>query len=412
MKQIEIYYLLLLSETLIGHQTHISRVTIVFMKKTIKNVELLQKCILLRVDFNVPIENGKITDDFKIRSTIPTIRYLLNSTVKSLFIVSHLGRPRGRYDPNLSLKPIYEHIKPIFDEYNIQLEFRNFYETVGNFVFYENVRFLEEEENVECAGIKKFTDYIKTYCDFVVVDAFGVVHRKCASLVCTGLPVYAGLLIERELVLANEFLHSTEKFDLIILGGTKISDKIKLIINCVQRTKRLFIAGGMCFAFMRYNGENIGDSVCEEGLNDTIAKIWSEAHNNGTEIILPLDFKVQYEQRVSVEDKIVNGRGLDIGPKTIEHLDEIIKSTKRVFWNGPVGKFEDKEFENGTKEILESLYNVEKVGGCVIIGGGDTAYAVDLFARDKFKHVSTGGGSLLALLEGKQLPGIEIIEDM
>lgn len=383
------------------------------MYKTIKDIDLNQKRIFLRVDFNVPIQDGMITSDYKIRRTIPTIQYLLDKNVKSILIASHLNRPKGLVDPTCSLQPIHELLEKYFESKNIKLAFKNFYDQVSDYTLFENLRFLDEEESLESPDVVKFTEYIKENCDVTVFDAFGVIHRECASLLCTGLPIYCGLLVEEELMMASELLHPKEKFDLIILGGKKVSDKAKFLVNCVKQTKKIFLVGCVCFTFMIEQDTKIGSSYFEDGNCTTVEQTYEEGDKHATEIITPVDFLIQDGSSYYPLNQIDRGTiGVDIGPSAIKRLEHIIKGSTRIFWNGPAGKIEDERCVNGTNKIVELLEEVEKRDGLVIIGGGDTVKAVEnAVGPNKFRNMSTGGGALLALLDGKEFPIFKLLQN-
>lgn len=368
---------------------------------SIKDIDLKHKRIFLRVDFNVPIKDGIIVNDFKIRNTIPTIIYLIEQKVESIFIVSHLGRPTG-IDSRFTLKPIYKYIKPLFTNCGLNLQFTNFYDSnVRNFVLFENIRFLDEEDNTKSTNIDKFSQYVQLKCDISVVDAFGTFHRECASLIHTRLPIYWGLLVTKELLIIDKFMLKDEKIDVLILGGKKMKDKVEFLFKCVKKTKNIFILGAICHGFLKYNGENIGDNIVENDMSDVIKNIYAEADKYGTKIMLPIDWMVLKNDKYYVQRVIHDGIALDIGPVTIKYVNSIILGSDKVFWNGPVGKFENESCQRGTKELIECFVELENRGKNVLIGGGETSFAVEKYAKDKLENVSTGGGSLLACLENR-----------
>lgn len=375
------------------------------MKQSITDIDTTNKRIFLRTDFNIPLKDNKITDTYRITSTLPTIDHLLKTKPKSILIGSHLGRPNGNYNAALSLRPVFLYLKGIYKD----VVFKNFYDKIdGGLVLFENLRFLEEEENVSNAS--KFTNYLMENADIAVIDAFGVVHREAASLTKTGLPVYSGLLLSKELECADVIVKDND-IDIIVLGGKKISDKILLIEKLIPKCRKLFVVGGMCFPFLKYKNKKIGNSICEDV--NFIDKIYKMAEDNDTEILLPVDFVGVRDNVYKEMDEIEDGyAGVDIGPETVKMLKSEFLKVRKVFWNGPPGIFEVEESSYGTKAMVECLSRIKDNDGMCIVGGGDTASAVNVFGnRDDFYHVSTGGGSLMALIEGQKLPGIEIIEN-
>ncbi|KAM0673025.1 hypothetical protein GVAV_003516 [Gurleya vavrai] len=383
------------------------------MKKSIKDIDLTDKRVFLRADFNVPISSQHITDDYRILQTLPTIDYILSQNIKSLIIASHLGRPDGVYDFQYSLEPVFLYLKKYFQAKNLDLKFRAIYEDFDEkFVFLENLRFCKEE--IYDVNREKLEYYFESVCDLIVNDAFGIVHRETGCINRSKMPVFSGLLLQKELDFASDLISSEKDFDLIILGGKKVKDKIKLLKGFIKKAKNIYICGGMCFIFLKVQGKRIGNFFCEEELEKEAKEILELAKNEGTKIHFPVDFvcikKDEIKMFEDIEDEF---ECFDIGNKSIYDLNKLVSESKKIFWNGPVGMFEAIEFSNGTKQLVESLCIATKNKSITIVGGGDTASAVSKFGdRKLFTHVSTGGGSLLSLIEGKELPGIKVIEDI
>lgn len=417
------------------------------MKLSIKDINLHNKRIFLRVDYNVPTIDTQVLDTYKIDCTIPTIDFLLNRNVKSIIIGSHLGRPKGKVVPEMSLRPVYKYLKSIFEKKGKTLLFKNVYEEINQekpenaYILLENLRFLDEEESRSAIRVNEYTDYFKKYADICVLDAFGVVHRECGSIIRNGLRVVCGLLLAKEMSILENF----KDVDLVILGGKKVSDKILLIKKLMSNCKRIYVAGGMCFTFMKYLGREIGDSMCEDvkiaeeiykesykinmenKIDESKIKNYDKfieniknnsenEHNDNNvkgEIVIPIDFVTENDDEYKTTNIIQSGyKGTDIGPQSIAQITKIIQQSNSVFFNGPPGIFENEETSLGTRKIIEAMSLLKSQNKISIIGGGDTAFAVAKFSdRDHFTHVSTGGGALMMLLEGTSLPGIDIIDD-
>ncbi len=392
-------------------------------KKTVRDIDVTGKKVLVRCDFNVPLdkETGKITDNRRIRAAIPTIEYLIDHNAK-VILCSHLGRPKGEFNLKYSLKPVAEELSKLLgkevklakdvigeDAEKLTSEIKE-----GEVVLLENVRFHKEEEENDPEFAKKLASFAEIY----VNDAFGTAHRAHASTagVAGYLPAVSGFLIEKELEFLGNALDNPERPFVAILGGAKVSDKIGVIENLLDKVDTLIIGGGMAYTFYKAQGHSIGTSICEEDKIDLANDILNKAKEKNVEILLPIDNHVSAEYSNEAEDKYIDSveipegfMGLDIGPKTIELFKNAIKNAKTVVWNGPLGVTEFSKFEEGTKAIAEALAETEAV---TVIGGGDSAAAVEKFGlADKMTHISTGGGASLEFLEGKVLPGIACLNN-
>lgn len=392
-------------------------------KKTVRDIDVTGKKVLVRCDFNVPLdkETGKITDNRRIRAAIPTIEYLIDHNAK-VILCSHLGRPKGEFNLKYSLKPVAEELSKLLgkevklakdvigeDAEKLTSEIKE-----GEVVLLENVRFHKEEEENDPEFAKKLASFAEIY----VNDAFGTAHRAHASTagVADYLPAVSGFLIEKELEFLGNALDNPERPFVAILGGAKVSDKIGVIENLLDKVDTLIIGGGMAYTFYKAQGHSIGTSICEEDKIDLANDILNKAKEKNVEILLPIDNHVSAEYSNEAEDKYIDSveipegfMGLDIGPKTIELFKNAIKNAKTVVWNGPLGVTEFSKFEEGTKAIAEALAETEAV---TVIGGGDSAAAVEKFGlADKITHISTGGGASLEFLEGKVLPGIACLNN-
>ena len=392
-------------------------------KKTVRDIDVTGKKVLVRCDFNVPLdkETGKITDNRRIRAAIPTIEYLIDHNAK-VILCSHLGRPKGEFNLKYSLKPVAEELSKLLgkevklakdvigeDAEKLTSEIKE-----GEVVLLENVRFHKEEEENDPEFAKKLASFAEIY----VNDAFGTAHRAHASTagVAGYLPAVSGFLIEKELEFLGNALDNPERPFVAILGGAKVSDKIGVIENLLDKVDTLIIGGGMAYTFYKAQGHSIGTSICEEDKIDLANDILNKAKEKNVEILLPIDNHVSAEYSNEAEDKYIDSveipegfMGLDIGPKTIELFKNAIKNAKTVVWNGPLGVTEFSKFEEGTKAIAEALAETEAV---TVIGGGDSAAAVEKFGlADKMTHISTGVGASLEFLEGKVLPGIACLNN-
>ena len=392
-------------------------------KKTVKDIDVNGKKVLVRCDFNVPLdsETGKITDNRRIRAALPTIQYLLDHNAK-VILCSHLGRPKGEFNQKYSLKPVAEELSRLVNR-DVKLAKDVIGESAkeltsnmkeGDIVLLENVRFHKEEEQND----PEYSKALASMAEIYVNDAFGTAHRAHSSTtgVADYLPAVSGFLIEKELEFLGGALENPKHPFVAILGGAKVSDKIGVIENLLDKVDTLIIGGGMAYTFYKAQGHHIGTSICEEDKLDLARSILEKAKQKGVELLLPVDNHVSSEYSNDGEEKIVNSTeipdgfmGLDIGPKTIEKFEAAVKDAKTVVWNGPLGVCEFDKFATGTKAVATML---SKIDATTIIGGGDSAAAIEkLGLADKMTHISTGGGASLEFLEGKTLPGIDCLQD-
>lgn len=395
-------------------------------KKTVKDLDVKGKKVLVRVDFNVPLskeEKGKIADDARIKAALPTINYLSENGAK-VILMSHLGRPKGEANPDFTLKPVADYLA---NEYKYKFTFipsdvvvdEKVKEEVnkladGQIALLENTRFRKEETK----NGEDFAKELASLADLYVNDAFGTSHRAHASNVGVAsiLPSAVGFLIEKEIEVMGKALEAPDHPFVSILGGAKVSDKIGVIENLITKVDTILIGGGMAYTFLKAMGKEIGKSLLEEDKMDLSLELIEKAKANGVEILLPVDVVIADKIEAGVETEIVDiddipvdKEALDIGPKTAKLFADKIKEAKTVVWNGPMGVFEIKEFSNGTNEVAKALADSDAV---TIVGGGDSALAIEMAGlKDKITHVSTGGGASLEFLEGKDLPGITAIED-
>lgn len=391
-------------------------------KLTVKDVELKNRTVLMRVDFNVPIKNGKVADDTRITCALPTIKYVVENGGIPI-ILSHLGRPKGKPDPEYSLKPVQIHLQKLYPEVNVifaeDCVGEKVKEAVKNLkendiLLLENTRFHKEEKSNDPEFSKKLADIGCIHIN----DAFGTAHRAHASNV--GVAKYlksaAGFLMEKEIEYLGEALSDPKKPFAVILGGAKVSDKIGVIENLLNKADKILIGGGMMFTFLKAKGYEVGNSLLEEDKIELASQLMKKAKEKNVEIVLPVDAVCASEidenaetVTVSVQEIPADLKGLDIGPETCELFSEKLKDAKTVVWNGPMGVFEIDKFSKGTLEIAKTLSELDAV---TIVGGGDSAAAVNkLGYGNQISHISTGGGASLEMLEGKILPGIESITD-
>ena len=390
-------------------------------KKTVSDIDLKGKRVIARVDFNVPLDDaGNITDDKRIQGALPTISYILEHGGK-LILVSHLGRPKNGPEAKFSMKPTAERLSKLLgkkvtlasDVIGPDAKAKAAALKEGEVMMLENVRFHKEEEKNDPAFAKE----LSSMADIFVNDAFGTAHRAHASTagLADYLPAVSGFLIKKELDVMGKALISPERPFVAILGGAKVSDKISVIENLIDKVDTLIVGGGMAYTFLKSKGLSIGNSLCENDKIDLAKELLEKAKIKGVKLLLPLDnvagkeFKSDTESAV-FESGIPEGwMGLDIGPKTIELFSSTIKTAKTVVWNGPMGVFEMEKFAVGTKAVAEALANSQAIS---IVGGGDSAAAVEQMGfADKITHISTGGGASLEFLEGKELPGIAVLND-
>ena len=393
------------------------------MKKTLDNFNFDGKKVLMRVDFNVPLEDGEITDDARIVAALPTINHVLDEN-GALILMSHLGRPKGQAKPDLSLTVVAEKLSQLLDKEVIFLKSDSVIDDQvkvkaselkpGQLAILENTRFRAEEE----ANDQDFSQELASLADIYVNDAFGTSHRAHASNVGVSkyLPSAVGRLIEKEISIMGKALENPEKPFLAILGGAKVSDKISVIENLIDKVDTILIGGGMAYTFQKAQGLPIGKSLLEEDKIEYAGKLLDQAKDAGVEILLPIDNIVAEELKEDAESKVLKNDQitdqymcLDIGPETIDLYSEKIKHAKTIVWNGPMGVFEYDAFSKGTFAIAEAM---SKAQATTIIGGGDSALAVERAGyKEDMTHVSTGGGASLKFLEGSDLPGISAIEE-
>ena len=392
-------------------------------KKTIKDIDLKNKKVLVRCDFNVPLdENGNITDNRRIVGALPTINYLLEQNCK-IILCSHLGRPKGEFNKEFSLAPVAKELAKLLKK-EVKLAEDVLGESAKSLtenmkdkeiVLLENVRFDAREEKNDETLSKEFAEMAEVFLN----DAFGTAHRAHCSTagVADYLPSVSGFLIEKELNFLGNALENPARPFVAILGGAKVSDKIGVIDSLLEKVDTLIIGGGMAYTFFKSLGYTVGKSICEEDKLVLAKELMEKAKAKGIKFVLPIDNVIAQEISPDADAKVINSdeipddwEGLDIGPKTIELFKEQLKNAKTVFWNGPVGFSEYDIFANGTKGIAKALSELEDC--TTIVGGGDSSAAIEkLGYGDKISHISTGGGASLEFIEGKKLPGIECLQD-
>jgi phosphoglycerate kinase len=388
------------------------------MKKTIRDVQVEGKRVLVRVDFNVPLADGQVTDDTRIRAALPTIHYLLEHGAK-VILMSHLGRPKGKVVDNLRLNPVAERLAELLgrpvgkldDCVGPEVEAAIAAMQPGDVILLENTRFHPEETSND----PDFAKRLASLADIFVNDAFGAAHRAHASTVGVAeyLPSVAGFLMEKELTFLGQALTAPEHPFVAILGGAKISDKIGVIDNLLTKVDGLLIGGGMANTFLKAQGYEVGQSLVEDDSLDVAREMLEKA---GDRLALPVDvviadrFDAEADsKRISVDQVPEDWRILDIGPETVDRFERKLAGARTVVWNGPMGVFEFPRFAEGTFAIARFLASLKAT---TIIGGGDSAAAVEQAGlADKMTHISTGGGASLEFLEGKSLPGVAVLED-
>ena len=392
-------------------------------KKTIEDIDVKGKRVLARCDFNVPLKDGEITNDKRIVAALPTIKYLMENGAK-VILCSHLGRPKGEYKPEFSLAPV---AKKLSEYLGTEVKLAEDAEVVGEnakaiaaelkdgeVMLLENVRYRKEETKNE----ENFSKELASLADIFVNDAFGTAHRAHCSTtgVASYLPAVCGYLIQKEIKFMGGALAEPKRPLVAILGGAKVSDKIGVISNLIEKCDTIIIGGGMAYTFMKFLGHNIGDSLLEADWVEKAGEMMKSAEEKGVKFLIPVDNKVGKEYDENTESQIVNSdeipdgwMGLDIGPKTQEIFADAIKGAGTVIWNGPMGVFEWDNFAAGTICVAKA---VAESGSISVIGGGDSVAAVTkLGFADKMRHISTGGGASLEFLECKDLPGICALQD-
>jgi len=388
----------------------------------IDHIDLKGKRVFIRVDFNVPLSDKKVSDDTRIKAALPTINYAIEKESK-IILASHLGRPKGKIVNDMSLKPVADHLSSLL---NKKVNFVP--DTIGEMVqneisslkekdviLLENLRFYPGEEKND----PEFSKQLASLCDIYINDAFGAVHRAHASTV--GMVRYvkekgAGFLIKKELKYLGEALSNPKRPFVAMLGGAKVSDKIGVIENLLTKVDKLLIGGGMAYTFLKAQGVEIGNSLLETDKIGLAKNLLKKANQNGIEVLLPEDHLIAKKVDAKAETKAISNKeipsgwmGVDIGEKTIEKFSFIIKEAKTVFWNGPMGIFEIEAFSRGTMMIAKALAESNAIS---IVGGGDSVAAINKAkVAQKITHISTGGGASLEFLEGKKLPGIAILEE-
>ena len=394
-------------------------------KKTIRDIpqeELKGKRVLVRVDFNVPLdENRQITDDTRIVESLPTIKYLKERGAK-VILVSHLGRPKGKFTEELKMDPVARRLEELLGEKVYKVDDcigEKVEEAVsklkeGEILLLENIRFYPAEE----ANDEEFARALSRLADIYVNDAFGTAHRAHASTagVAKFLPAYAGFLMEKELEVLGEKLNNPVRPFLAILGGAKVSSKIGVIRRLLEKVDVLLLGGGMAYTFVKALGYEVGNSIVEESMIGEASDVMRIARERGVRLELPEDFVVAPEAKEGVEYKVVKWNqippdmaGFDIGPETVEQFGRYIQEARTIFWNGPLGVFEIEPFSRGTVAIAKKI---AQSGATSVVGGGDTIAAIKKAGvEDKITHISTGGGASLEFLEGRVLPGVEVLQD-
>lgn len=410
-------------------------------KLSIKDLDLKDKKVFIRVDFNVPLDGTTITNNQRIVAALPSIKYAKEQGAKAIVLASHLGRPNGEVNPKYSLKPVAAELEKLLntkvtflpDAVGPETEAYVNKATGGEIILLENLRFHVEEEGskkvdgkkvkADPASVTAFRKSLTRLADVYVNDAFGTCHRAHSSMVGLDVPQRAaGFLVAKELTYFAKALENPERPFLAILGGAKVSDKIQLIDNLLTKVNILIIGGGMAFTFKKtVEGVNIGNSLFDEDGSKIVKDLIKKAKDNNVEIVLPVDYvaadkfdkDAKFKAASDADGGIPDGwQGLDIGPKSIELFKGAIGKAKNIIWNGPPGVFEFDNFANGTKETLAAVVDAVSHGATAIIGGGDTATVAKKYgAEHKLSHVSTGGGASLELLEGKNLPGVSSLSD-
>ena len=393
-------------------------------KLTVRDADVAGKRVFVRVDFNVPLEDGRVTDDSRIRAAIPTIHYLLTHGAR-VILASHLGRPDGKVQDGLRLRPVAERVSQILGR-NVPVtgdalgigtvdavkRLRN-----GELLLLENLRFHAEEEKND----PKFAEQLAEYADLYVNDAFGTAHRAHASTVGVAklLPPYAGFLMERELAMLSKLMETPGRPFAAIVGGAKISGKLKVLDTLMPKTDVLILGGGMANTFLLAQGKTVGKSLAEHDMVEEARRVLALAEKHDVRVILPVDVVVAKEVTRGTEYKTIPAEKIpaswhivDVGRATLDLMEEALADAKTVFWNGPLGVFEIPSFAHGTRAIARYLATRADTGATVVVGGGDSVAAIQQQGlADRFTHISTGGGASLEFLEGRVLPGVEVLQD-
>ncbi|MBM4760805.1 phosphoglycerate kinase [Bacillus sp. B15-48] len=391
-------------------------------KKSIKDIDVRGKRVFCRVDFNVPMKDGQVTDETRIRAALPTIQYLSEQGAK-VILASHLGRPKGQVVEEMRLTPVAKRLSELLgkevkktdEAYGeaVQAEISSMNE--GDILLLENVRFYPGEEKNDAELAKAFAELADVY----VNDAFGAAHRAHASTegIAHHLPAVSGFLMEKELDVLGKALSNPERPFTAIIGGAKVKDKIGVIENLLEKVDNLIIGGGLAYTFVKAQGHEVGNSLLEEDKVDLANSFIEKAKEKGVNFYIPVDAIVADDfseqantKEVAIEAIPADWEALDIGPKTAELYRDVIQKSKLVIWNGPMGVFEMEAFAQGTKAVAEAL--ADSTDTYSVIGGGDSAAAVEKFnLADKMSHISTGGGASLEFMEGKVLPGVVALND-
>ena len=399
--------------------------------KTIDDIDVTNQRVLLRADLNAPMKqdaNGvmQITDDGRLKASVTTINDLRKKNAK-IIVLAHLGRPKGERKPELSLKPIAKRLGELVGTPITFIDDLNGADTLsivnllkpGEIAMVENIRYEKDETSKDATERQKLAKVLATLGDVFVIDGFGVVHREQASVtdIARLLPKAAGRLVQAEQKAFDKVLNNPVRPYVVVLGGSKVSDKLGVINNLISKVDKLLIGGGMAFTFLKAQGFEVGDSLLEVDRIDEVKQLIKTAQEKNVEIVLPVDVVISKELDGSAPVSVVDAhqipvgqKGLDIGPKTSELFATKIRDAKTVVWNGPMGVFEVNAFASGTKTVAQALANSDAYS---VVGGGDSAAAIRLLGLDesKFDHISTGGGASLELLEGKVLPGLAVLEE-
>ncbi len=393
------------------------------MKKTVRDIDVKGKRVIVRCDFNVPMKDGQITDDIRIVSALPTIQYLLENGAK-VILMSHMGRPDGEANMKYTLKPVADRLSALLNQDIIFVSSPTVVDEAvktaaaqlaeGQVMLLENVRFRKEETK----NGAEFASELASLAEIFVNDAFGTAHRAHSSTagIADFLPAVSGFLIEKEVEFLGNAVENPKRPFVAIMGGAKVGDKIPVIENLMQKVDTLIIGGGMSYTFYKGEGLEIGTSILDKDSIELTVKLVEKAKELGVKLLLPIDVvcadKFSNDAKKIIVDKAdmpADMMGMDIGPKTVALYREAINEAKTIVWNGPMGVFEMENFAEGTRQIAEALAESD---GITVIGGGDSAAAVEQFGlADKMTHISTGGGASLEFLEGKVLPGVAVLQD-